>query len=317
MHALSLCFAALLLATAHAQHLATVEETVDRKLTRVAWLDHTGAAHQIWIDYGQPEWRPGYGQLAARAGRYQLGRDAWTTLYANLSFRIGDTEIAPGLWHVGIVRGEDGAWSLLLFAGARILTTRMPATRVAQLDPDLVVPLAHERTDTSESLLRIELRAQRDEPGRAHLQLAWGDHRLRADLRARLELPPPPQFPQFERPDALPLRTTPSGLRYQVILAGSGEVPGPRDTAHIHYALWRDDGTEVDSSYGRADGPIGFPLDRVIEGMREGLALMKPGAQFRFVIPPELAYGESAPAPIGPHATLVFLVELERIERAR
>jgi len=52
----------------------------------------------------------------------------------------------------------------------------------------------------------------------------------------------------------------------------------------------------------------------VIPGWREGLQLMKPGAVFRFVIPPELAYG---PRPAGPkipaNSTLVFWVKLVRI----
>jgi FKBP-type peptidyl-prolyl cis-trans isomerase len=78
----------------------------------------------------------------------------------------------------------------------------------------------------------------------------------------------------------------------------------------VHYAGWLVDGRLFDSSYARG-APAVFPLNRVIAGWSEGLQLMRPGGRFRFVIPPELGYGQrGAPPSIGPNATLVFEVEL-------
>ena len=106
------------------------------------------------------------------------------------------------------------------------------------------------------------------------------------------------------------MTTTASGLKYGVVTEGSGESPKATDTVRVHYRGTLLDGTEFDSSYSRGE-PIEFPLDRVIPGWTEGVQLMTPGAKFRFVIPPELAYGEAgAPPVIGPNATLVFEVEL-------
>ena len=57
-----------------------------------------------------------------------------------------------------------------------------------------------------------------------------------------------------------------------------------------------------------------FGLGGVIEGWREGLQLMRPGAVYRFVIPPSLGYGEKGSPPRVPaNATMIFHVELVEV----
>ncbi len=109
--------------------------------------------------------------------------------------------------------------------------------------------------------------------------------------------------------------TTASGLKYQVLKHGTGSVsPKATDTVKVHYHGTLLDGTVFDSSVERGQ-PISFPLNRVIPGWTEGLQLMKVGDKFKFVIPPNLAYGENSPSPkIPPNSTLVFEVELLGIE---
>ena len=117
-------------------------------------------------------------------------------------------------------------------------------------------------------------------------------------------------IPAFSLPDDSTCETTASGLKYEVVQAGTGKTPGARDLVTVHYAGWLTDGTPFDSSYSRGQ-TIAFPLDGVIPGWTEGVQLMNEGATFRFLIPPELAYGASgAPPVIGPNAPLVFQVEL-------
>jgi FKBP-type peptidyl-prolyl cis-trans isomerase len=81
----------------------------------------------------------------------------------------------------------------------------------------------------------------------------------------------------------------------------------------VHYKGTTLDGNEFDSSYSRGE-PATFPLNRVIPGWTEGVQLMKEGAKYRFYIPSDLAYGAQGGGPIGPNATLIFDVELIKIQ---
>lgn len=106
--------------------------------------------------------------------------------------------------------------------------------------------------------------------------------------------------------------TTESGLQYIVIRAGAGEQPEAGQQVRVHYTGWLTDGRKFDSSVDR-DEPFTFPLGqgRVIRGWDEGVGLMQVGEKRRFLIPPELGYGERGyPGAIPPNATLVFDVEL-------
>ena len=111
------------------------------------------------------------------------------------------------------------------------------------------------------------------------------------------------------------MKTTASGLKYQVLRHGTGSVsPKVTDTVNVHYHGTLLDGTVFDSSVERGQ-PISFPLNGVIPGWTEGLQLMKVGDKFKFEIPPNLAYGPNSPSPkIPPNSTLVFEVELLGIQ---
>jgi FKBP-type peptidyl-prolyl cis-trans isomerase len=106
---------------------------------------------------------------------------------------------------------------------------------------------------------------------------------------------------------------TQSGLQYSVINDADGAKPAATDSVTVHYRGTLLDGTEFDSSYARGE-PATFALNQVIRGWTEGVQLMGVGSKFKFVIPFQLAYGESgAGASIGPYETLIFEIELLKI----
>jgi FKBP-type peptidyl-prolyl cis-trans isomerase len=108
--------------------------------------------------------------------------------------------------------------------------------------------------------------------------------------------------------------TTESGLQYEVLEEGNGRTADSTDIVTLHYEGKLIDGTVFDSSHERGE-PATFSVGRVIPGLSEGLQLMPVGSTYRFVIPPDLGYGErGAGQQIGPNATLVFEVELMRIQ---
>lgn len=104
---------------------------------------------------------------------------------------------------------------------------------------------------------------------------------------------------------------TESGLQFKILREGEGISPAAEDRVTVHYEGRTVDGEVFDSSYERGQ-PATFPLDGVIPGWSEGVALMQEGAKYKFWIPANLAYGERGQpqAGIGPNQVLVFDVEL-------
>lgn len=110
------------------------------------------------------------------------------------------------------------------------------------------------------------------------------------------------------------VKTTPSGLQYQVVTAGTGKSPGANDNVTVHYTGKLTDGTVFDSSVDRGE-PATFGVSQVIPGWTEALQLMKEGDKWTIFIPQNLAYGEQGAGggQIPPFATLIFEVELIKV----
>lgn len=114
--------------------------------------------------------------------------------------------------------------------------------------------------------------------------------------------------------------TTPSGLKYEDTVAGTGDEARPGKLVSVHYTGWLNEkdqkGKKFDSSVDRGR-PFDFPLGagRVIRGWDEGVAGMKVGGKRTLYIPAKLGYGaQGAGAAIPPNADLIFDVELLAIK---
>lgn len=109
------------------------------------------------------------------------------------------------------------------------------------------------------------------------------------------------------------VKTTASGLQYEVLKPGAGAKPTANDKVTVHYHGTLLDGSIFDSSVQRGQ-PATFGVTQVIQGWVEGLQLMPLGSKYKFYVPYDLGYGErGAGGDIGPFATLVFEVELLKI----
>lgn len=107
--------------------------------------------------------------------------------------------------------------------------------------------------------------------------------------------------------------TTPSGLQYEVIKAGTGAIPSIDSHVKCHYVGSLTDGTVFDSSVERGE-PIDFDVNGVIKGWTEALQMMPTGSKWKLFIPAELGYGDrGAGDVIPPSSTLIFEIELLEI----
>jgi FKBP-type peptidyl-prolyl cis-trans isomerase FklB len=106
---------------------------------------------------------------------------------------------------------------------------------------------------------------------------------------------------------------TKAELQYKVIAQGSGSIPKSNDVVTANYRGTLIDGKEFDSS-AKHGGPLKMAANRVIRGWTEALERMNAGSKWEIFVPPSLAYGENAPANIGPGQTLIFEMELVSVE---
>lgn len=110
-----------------------------------------------------------------------------------------------------------------------------------------------------------------------------------------------------ERDDVL---TMSSGLQLQTIKVGAGQRPRPNDIVLVNYKGFLLDGRRFSEG-----SNVSFPVAELIEGFREGLLLMSEGGHAVIVIPCELGYGDEGTETIPGGATLLFDVELIKVQR--
>ncbi|XP_077907678.1 LOW QUALITY PROTEIN: peptidyl-prolyl cis-trans isomerase FKBP1A [Ictidomys tridecemlineatus] len=143
--------------------------------------------------------------------------------------------------------------------------------------------------------------------------------RRRAEGRGRAAEPPPGRSRSTPpvAPPAQSAAATTMGVQVETISPGDGRTfPKRGQTCVVHYTGMLEDGKKFDSSRDR-NKPFKFMLGKqeVIRGWEEGVAQMSVGQRAKLTISPDYAYGATGhPGIIPPHATLVFDVELLKLE---
>ena len=111
------------------------------------------------------------------------------------------------------------------------------------------------------------------------------------------------------------IKTTASGLQYEVIKDSTGIKPTAVDTFVCHYRGTLLNGAEFDASYNRGT-PLIMAVKDVIPGWTEGLQLMPVGSKYKFWIPYNIGYGVMGNGPAIPGGSmLIFDVELLDVKK--
>ena len=107
--------------------------------------------------------------------------------------------------------------------------------------------------------------------------------------------------------------TTESGLMYSVLKEGpdGGRRPVLGDKVLLHFTGYLSNGKVFQST--RKGAPIGIVLGNVLPAWNEGLALMRPGSEYKFIVPPKLAFGDKGQGVIPGGETTVFIIELIKV----
>lgn len=108
------------------------------------------------------------------------------------------------------------------------------------------------------------------------------------------------------------------GLQTIDMVLGKGTEARPKDSVTVRYKGWlQADGKVFDENTGKDKPPFTFTLGagQVIKGWDEGVVGMKIGGKRLLCLPPEYAYGEKGVGPIPGNSTLLFEVELLKVDK--
>jgi FKBP-type peptidyl-prolyl cis-trans isomerase len=109
----------------------------------------------------------------------------------------------------------------------------------------------------------------------------------------------------------------PTSLQVNDLKVGTGATAEAGDTITVQYVGALTDGTVFDASKNHGTQGFTFTLGagQVIQGWDQGIVGMKEGGQRVLVIPASLGYGPQAVGTIPANSTLIFEVELDKVQK--
>lgn len=106
-----------------------------------------------------------------------------------------------------------------------------------------------------------------------------------------------------------------NGVMYRILADGHGpQKPTPRSIVYVNYTGKLIDGTVFDSTVGQPL-PALFVVGDLIMGWQIALTRMHEGDKWEVFIPAKWGYGAMKLDGIPAHSTLIFELELVKIER--
>ncbi|WP_207493225.1 FKBP-type peptidyl-prolyl cis-trans isomerase [Aridibaculum aurantiacum] len=100
----------------------------------------------------------------------------------------------------------------------------------------------------------------------------------------------------------------PRGFFFRIEAAGSARKPTPCSSVTVDYTGRLTTGGTFDSNPNAT-----FSLNSVITGWRLGVPMIGEGGKIILYLPPALGYGSSPAGSIPPNSTLIFTIELKKV----
>lgn len=108
--------------------------------------------------------------------------------------------------------------------------------------------------------------------------------------------------------------TLEDGLQYKIIKEGKGNVPEKKSNVEVHYRGMTIDGKVFEDSH-ESLKPVKMNVGQLIPGFSKALQMMPEGSKWEIFIPQELAYGSFQSKVFKPFSTLIFEIELIKIDK--
>ena len=121
---------------------------------------------------------------------------------------------------------------------------------------------------------------------------------------------PDTQIADFIASEGLAVTTTTSGLNFVFQEEGTGELPIINSIMELTFTGMLTDGT----IFSQRNSPIEAYITNQIDGLKEGLLMMREGSRATFIIPPNIGFGSERIGDVPGNSAIVYEIEVTKID---